>query len=136
MPRFPRHERGPYRGQYCDPEGRLTGTFDQLMAAGCLQAEVPGLLMIFRLLMVETSANPCAGCPVWNRKGPECGAFREYHSAYAQSVKKQEQVIKDATTPNNVPAEHPLAGLSIKKIAEKLGVSISEVRRRKANGTL
>jgi hypothetical protein len=133
---FPRHERGPYRGQYCDPVGHLTGSFAQLNLAGCIQTETLDLAMIFRLLMLETNNNPCAGCPVWTQRGPECGAFREYHTAYAQGVKKQEQVIKDATTPSNVPAEHPLAGLSVKKIAEKLGISIGEVRRRKASGTL
>jgi hypothetical protein len=133
---FSKHERGPYRGRYLDPEGQLHGTFEQLMLAGCIQAEMPELRAIFRLLMVEVSGNPCAGCPVWNNKGPACVAFQQYHSAYHQAVETQEQTIKDATTPHNVPAEHPLAGLSVKKIAEKLGVSISEIRRRKAAGTL
>jgi DNA-binding NarL/FixJ family response regulator len=63
-------------------------------------------------------------------------AFQQYHSAYHRAKEKQQQVIKDAMTPNNVPVDHSLAGLSVKKIAEKLGISIGEVRRRKANGTL
>lgn len=133
---FPRNERGPYRGQYVDPEGQLLGTFEQLMVAGCIQAENRELMTMFHLLMAATGRNPCAGCPIWTHKGPECGAFREYHSAYAQSVKKREQVIKVATTPSNVPLDHPLAGLSVKKIAERLQISIGEVRRRKAAGTL
>jgi len=136
MIQFPRNERGPYRGQYVDPEGQLLGTFEQLMVAGCIQAENYELTTMFHLLMAATNRNPCAGCPVWTRKGPECGAFREYHSAYSQGVKKQEQVIKAATTPSNVPLDHPLAGLSVKQIATKLNVSIGEVRRRKASGTL
>jgi len=132
---FPKHERGPYRGRYVDPEGQLLGTFQQLMDAGCVQAEMPALLPLFFGLMALTNQNPCAGCPIWDNKGPECKAFQEYHSASARVIATQ-QVIKDATTPNNVPAEHPLAGLSVKKIAEKLGISIGEVRRRKAAGTL
>jgi len=133
---FPRHERGPYRGRYLDPQGQLTGSFTQLMEAGCIQAENRELEPLFYALMLATMKNPCDGCPVWGNKGPECQAFQQYHTAYTQAIETQQQVIKEATTPSNVPAEHPLAGLSVKQIAAKLNVSISEVRRRKAAGTL
>lgn len=133
---FPKHERGPYRGRYLDPQGQLTGSFTQLMEAECIQAENRELEQLFQALMIATKRNPCDGCPVWGNKGPECKAFQQYHTAYVQTVAAHQQAVKDATIPNNVSFEHPLAGLSIKKIAEKLGVSISEVRRRKASGTL
>lgn len=136
MTQFPRHERGPFRGQYVAPKGCLAGSFNQLMDAGCIQAETPKLTVMFHLLMAATAHNLCADCHVWTHKGPECGAFREYHTAFTRTTNRQQQVIKDATTPSNVPAEHPLAGLSVKQIATKLGISIGEVRRRKAAGTL
>ena len=132
---FPKHERGPYRGRYLDPSGQLMGNFQQLMDVGCIQAENRELEQLYCALMIVTKKNPCAGCPVWNNKGPECKAFQLYHTACTQTVAVHQQV-KSTTTPNNVPADHPLAGLSIKKITEKLGVSIGEVRRRKASGTL
>ena len=129
---FPKHEQGPYRGRYLDPRGQLVGSFTQLMEAGCIQAENLELELVFYALMVATVRNPCDGCPVWGNKGPECKAFQQYHTAYVET----QQVIKDATTPSNVPLDHPLAGLSVKQIAAKLIVSIGEVRRRKAAGTL
>lgn len=136
---FLKHERGPDRGRYIDPKGQLVGTFQQLMDAGCIQAENWEMEPLFYGLMVVTAANPCDGCPVWGAKGPGCVAFQRYHSAYHRAEECQQQVVKDvkdATTPSNVPAGHPLFGLSVKQIAEKLGVSIGEVRRRKASGTL
>jgi len=133
---FPKHERGPYRGRYIDPQGQLVGTFEQLMEAGCIQAENREMEPLFYALMVATKMNPCDGCPVWSNKGPGCVAFQQYHSAYQCAEEKQQQVIKDATAPSNVPSGHEFFGLSVKQIAEKLGVSIGEVRRRKARGTL
>jgi hypothetical protein len=133
---FPKHERGPYRGRYIDPVGQLAGTFEQLMEAGCIQAENRELEPLFYALMVATTRNPCDGCPIWNDKGPACAAFQQYHSAYHRAEEKQQQVIKEAMTPSNVPPGHPLFGLSVKQIAEKLGVSIGEVRRRKVSGIL
>lgn len=108
------------------PQGQLIGTFGQLMVAGCIQAVYRGLERMFYGLMALTGRNPCNGCPIWDNKGPGCRAFQLYHTAY----------VPAAVTPSNVPAEHPLAGLSVKQLAAQLGVSISEVRRRKANGTL
>jgi len=133
---FPKHESGPYRGRYIDPQGQLIGTFQQLMDAGCFQAENREMEPLFYGLMVATKKNPCDGCPVWGNKGPGCAAFQQYHSAYHRAEEKQQQVIKDATTPSNVPPGHEFFGLSVKQIAEKLGVSIGEVRRRKAGGGL
>lgn len=134
--RFPKHERGPYRGRYIDPEGQLVGCFEELMRAGCIQAELPHMVPRFHVLMVATGKNPCNGCPVWSEKGPACKAFQKYHTAYSDAIEKHKRDFKDATTPENVGSNHPLAGLSVRRIAENLGVSLSEVRRRKANGTL
>jgi len=128
---FPKHETGRYRGQYVDPKGQLKASFAQLMEADCLQA---GAAPAFEYLMAATVNNPCAGCPVWCEKGPECKAFQLYHTAYSRPVKPEEQVV--VKTSSNVPPEHPLTGLSIKQIAAKLNISISEVRRRKISGTL
>ena len=137
--KFPKHERGLDRGRYLDPQGVLSGSFEQLMEAGCIQAENREMVPLFYALMMATAANPCEGCPVWGNKGPGCVAFRQYHSAYQRAEEKQQQVareVKEATMPSNVPSGHPLFGLSVKQIALQLGVSIGEVRRRKANGTL
>ena len=133
---FPRHESGPYRGRYLDPEGHLTGSFQQLMEAGCLQAENRELEPLFYGLMIATSRNPCDGCPIWNDKGPVCKAFQLYHTAYTHAVAVAEHAVEVATTPTNVPPGNPLFGLSVKQIAAKLEISIGEVRRRKAAGTL
>ncbi len=133
---FPKHERGPYRGRYIDPTGRLEGTFEQLMEAGCIQAENREMEQLFYVLMMATAKNPCDGCPIWGDKGPGCVAFQQYHSAYHRAEERQQQVVKDATTPSNVPPGHPLFGLSVKQIAAQLCISIGEVRRRKASGTL
>lgn len=91
---------------------------------------------LFSALMAATLKNPCVGCPIWDNNGPACIAFQQYHSAYDRAEEKQQQVIKEVMVPNNVPTGHQFFGLSVKQIAAKLGVSIGEVRRRKANGTL
>lgn len=134
--RFPKHERGLHRGCYCSPQGELLGTFQQLMDAGCIQAEASRLMLYFHAIMIATAENPCGDCPVWETNGSGCTAFRQYHSAYRRAEERQKQTVEDATTPHNVPVDHSLAGLSVRKIAKKLGVSIGEVRRRKASGTL
>ena len=132
---FPKHETGRYRGQYVDPKGQLKASFAQLMEADCLQA---GAAPAFEYLMAATVNNPCAGCPVWCEKGPECKAFQLYHTAYprVEQVEQVKQVKQVVVAKQNVPPEHPLTGLSIKQIAAKLNISISEVRRRKISGTL
>jgi hypothetical protein len=134
--RFPIEHRGPYRGQYAAPQGRLVGDFDQLQALGCIQCEMESLRQIFARLMVATAGNPCDSCPVWTRKGPACEAFQQCHTAYRDAERESQRALAAATTPANVPKTHPLAGLSVKQIAAKLNISLGEVRRRKAAGTL
>jgi len=97
------------------------------MACGCIQAENEALRPMFYSLMTLTQNNPCAGCPVWTDNGPNCKAFQKHHTAF--------QAARQATTPHNVPSG-PFMGMSIRQIAQQLGVSISEVRRRKVAGTL
>lgn len=46
------------------PMGRLNGTFDQLHAAGCIQAELEEHRQMFSLLQAATMGNICDGCPV------------------------------------------------------------------------
>ena len=132
---FPKHERGPLRDQFQDPVGQLTGSFRELMDHGCIQAADVRLYPIFEGLMILTNNNPCAGCPVWSNHGPECQAFQRYNTAFQARLKQQAEALEQATTPHNIPSG-PLAGLSVRQIAQQLGVSISEVRRRKAAGTL
>jgi hypothetical protein len=133
---FSKHERGVQRGQFIDPVGRLNGTFEQLGEAGCIQAESPELMPLFTQLMLATALNPCAGCPIWSENGPECVAFQRYHSAYRRAEETRQKAVRDATTPSNVPSGHRFSGLTVRQIAGELGVSLSEVRRRKASGTL
>ena len=139
MSEWPKVKRGPFQGDYEPPDGVLGGTFKELMAAGCIQAETVDMLPMFRALMIGTHKNPCNGCPAWAAQGPKCRAFRVYHSVWreheAAAAKRTAEALS-ATEPHNVPVGHPLAGLSIKSIAKRLGVSIAEVRRRKAAGAL
>ena len=132
---FPR-ERKYRQERYLPPKGRLSNDFEGLMGAGCIQAENEGLRVIFGLLMVETNMNPCNGCPVWDRQGPQCKAFQQYHSAYRAWKTAHDEQIRAVTTPQNAPAGHPLEGKTMKQIAEALSISLSEARRRKQAGTL
>jgi hypothetical protein len=123
--------------------GYLRGSFRELMGAGCIQAEIPLQEPLFNMLMEATDNNPCVVCPVWTRQGPKCKAFQAYHTSYQYAIYKHaiSELEKNtrkakATTPSNVPNDHLLAGLSVKQIAAKLGISIGEVRRRKTAGTL
>lgn len=132
--RFQKFDRGPQHGQYKSPVGHLLATFDQAHEAGCLQAEMLTGCSYFGMLMVSTRLNPCDGCPVWKEDGPACGTFQMYHTAYAYAKESQEEAIKKATTPPVVQGHPEFIGLTTKQIAEKLGISKNEVRRRKAAG--
>lgn len=127
MLQFPKHERGPYRGQYMAPVGTLSRDFDGLQLSGCIQAETEALLPLFIGLWTATRGNPCDGCPVWRDKGPACKAFQLHHTAYRDAEFRRTARIAQATQPD---------GESVAQIAKRLGISKSEVRRRKVAGTL
>lgn len=118
------------------PVGRLTGSFEDLQAAGCIQAEMESLRPIFVGLMDMTNCNPCNGCPIWDQLGEDCKAFAKFHSYAIESRYQAKVELEQATTPHNIPSGHEFQGMSVKQIAAKLGVSIGEVRRRKLAGTL
>ena len=136
--------------------GRLKGTFEDLHGAGCIQtlcdmyadvgdAVKAGGLERFSGIMLLTRLNPCDGCP--NGTGMnfnpgkiitrvdqiQCSAFQKFHTMAVDSQLKSKRAIWNATTP---PGTDNYPGLSVKQIAEKLGISKNEVRRRKQVGTL
>lgn len=124
-------------GVYLPPVGILEPHFDELQAAGCIQCESEGLRQMFNGLWAVTGRNPCNGCPIWETRGPTCEAFRRHHSAWKEAQLRSASDLRDATQPEDKNSSNPeLFGLSVRAIAQKLGVSISEVRRRKAAGTL
>lgn len=130
--KFPKHEQGPQRGGYLPSSGQvdeLLVTFDQAHESGCIQA-VHG--PPFWALMIATNLDPCNDCPVWKEDGPACKTFQMYHTAYAHVKESQEEAVKKATTPPAVQGHPEFTGLTTKQIAEKLGISKNEVRRRKA----
>ena len=67
----------------------LTGTFEELFAAGCIQtgADVcddleeakPKFRKLFMALSLVTHGDICNGCPAF--KGGSCKAYRTYHTA-------------------------------------------------------
>jgi hypothetical protein len=105
---------------------RLTGTFAQLHAAGCIQtgADVEWRVGVaeaqfgpmFRLLTYRTDGKPCDGCPAFN--SGKCEAYQQYKALPPAAAPKADYL-----------PEHP--GMSVRQIAAKLGVSIGEVRRMK-----
>lgn len=116
------------------PVGKLSSDFDGLQKAGCIQCEHDTLKPLFTALMAETNGNPCHGCPKWDSDGPKCPAFQKYHSAATS---------KASRSPGKPPATQPsvnngqqYANKTVAQIAASLGISKSEVRRRKAAGTL
>lgn len=106
------------------PAGRLESTKAALAAAGCLQAG-PHYFHVFQ----ATHGNPCATCAGFD--AGNCPAFARYHTGAVRWLQRQQP-----TVPHNVRPGHPLDGLSVRKLAERLGVSVAEVRRRKREGRL
>lgn len=123
------------------PSGVLHASFEQLHAAGCIQtgadvekkveAAKPRFEPMFNALQVETHGNMCAGCPAYN--DGKCAAFKQYHSQPNLQARSRQARIDLHTKPKGTES-HP--GKSIGQIAKDLGISKSEVRRRKLAGTL
>lgn len=115
------------------PEGKLTGNFGELFAAGCMQTgadvcdtAVEGAerySVLFLGLMSVTNGNICDACPVMELNGSQCKAFKQYHTS---------QASKKRTKGN----ESVYEGWTVKQIAAKLNISQNEVRRRRFAGTL
>jgi hypothetical protein len=111
---------------------RLSGTFAQLHAAGCIQtgADVEWCVAVaaekfaplLNGLRILTDGRPCDGCPVF--RGGECNAYQQYRESAVV-------MPKAATSYSN---KYP--GKSVRQIATELGVSIGEVRRRKLDGSI
>jgi hypothetical protein len=109
-----------------NPQGMLNGTFVELFEAGCIQTSCDVYTDVARAfieigprfhgVMTITSQNPCNGCPAYN--GGKCLAFQQYHSAHGRRTAQAQ------------PSE------TVAQIAARLGISKSEVRRRKQAGTL
>lgn len=129
--------------------GKLDGTFEELHAAGCIQTgadayqdlgdAVRSFGGLLAMLQVATGGNVCDGCP-WAEEGNpskveqvKCEAFQKYHSMAVGNRVRKLTSLKSATSP---PGTDKYPGLSIAQIAERLGVSKSEVRRRKQAGTI
>ena len=126
------------------PEGRILGTFEMLHRAHCIQTgwdqheelndAEHHFGEMFRALMLETEGNICKGCPVLNDGA--CKAYQTFHSQ-AISDRKAEQMRREerlnATKP---PGTDKYPGMSIRQIANELGISKGEVRRRKQAGIL
>lgn len=129
--------------------GRLNGSFSELHAAGCIQTgadSCPELSeaikefgTLFAMLQIATGGNVCDGCPKadWNRptriEQVQCKAFQKYHSMARYEHAKRKIQLESATSP---PGTDQFPGLSVAQIADRLGVSKSEVRRRKQAGTI
>lgn len=105
--------------------------FDTLMAEGCIQCEFEGLRKIWPHLVIETQRDPCTtGCPAF--KGGACSAYQKYNRTVIHERVNKATTLKAATTPNNGSGEW--AGLSMKQIAAKEGISLNEARKRKRGG--
>lgn len=112
--------------------GVLRGSFEELHAAGCIQtgADIHDNVdnararfsSLFAGLMLMTNRNICDGYPAY--KNGACPCFQKYHT---------QAISNNATRPPGTD-QHP--GLSVGQIAEKLGISKAEVRRRKIAGTI
>ena len=134
--------------------GRLNGTFEELHAAGCIQtgADVhPDLAdalknfgSMFLMLLGLCGNNPCDGCPnagafTFKHDRPtridevECKAFQAYHSMALSDATTRRTRLEAATSP---PGTNMYPGMSVAQIAKELGVSKSEVRRRKQAGLI
>jgi hypothetical protein len=107
---FPQSKERFRDGRYLPPVGTLSADFDQLKSGGCIQAETDSLRQMFYALMGLTGRNPCAGCPVWERKGPKCVAFQNYHSAYISWKKAHDEEVRLNGTPKNAQTITNLLG--------------------------
>lgn len=111
-----------------EPKGILIGSFEELQVAGCIQCKSNMHRAMFQGLMFVTNQNVCNGCPAYNNG--KCEAFKKFHTGAPKLKAPQRQCSpSNTTTPG-------LNGLTVKQIAEQLGISINEVRRRKVAGTL
>ena len=116
----------------------LTGSFETLKEAGCIQCEHNSLRLSFRALMAATLRNPCTmDCPAFD--DGKCNAYQLYNTdakiQRAEDEKRErakERAFRLARTPNNGTGKW--AGMSIRKIAREEGISLKEARRRKAKG--
>jgi hypothetical protein len=71
-----------------DKIGRLTGSFRELHAMGCIQTgadvhpeaddAIKQFHVLFYGLMEATGDNPCPGCPAFNNG--LCAAYKRYHT--------------------------------------------------------
>ncbi len=112
------------------PESKAT--FAEFHEAGCVRVggdSQPDMRKaekqfggMFATLTRFGHGNICNGCPHVGK----CAAFRVMNPALPP-------IEQDAHAANNSP-NYP--GMSVRQIAEKLNVSMSEVRRRKLAGTL
>ena len=78
-------------GRFYSPNGKLMCNFEEAQSTGCIQAETNNAMLMFSSLMIVTNINPCNGCPVWDRVGPECGCFQKYHTGYHAVVEEKKQ---------------------------------------------
>lgn len=133
--------------------GTLDGGFEELHAAGCIQTgadvhsdvhdAMQAVGVRFFALMAHTVRNPCLGCPIANRRLPgksgplsvACTAFQRYHTS-AQSVRSHTQASIEEATTVGIKNGSAWKDVPIRKIAKTLGISLSEARRRKAEGNL
>jgi hypothetical protein len=115
-----------------DFNGQLSRDFVALADAGCMQTE-PGE-PLFLALWVATGGNPCDGCPEY--RGGNCRAYQRHHTdAINETICRKSWSTRKATTPPQMQGSR-FSGMSVKQIAERLGISKNEVRRRKTAGTL
>jgi len=113
----------------------LVAPFASLHQLGCIQtgadvhenvfAAAKKFGPLYAALYQATHGNPCCGCPGFNNG--KCRAYLAFNT--------------DAQRPTKLPAtvasnSDKYPGMSVKQIAAKLGVSMSEVRRRKHAGSL
>jgi len=95
---FPK-ESNRKNAKYLPPKGMLVAQYPEAKAAGCIQAESEELF--YNGLMQATKFNPCDGCSVWDRKGPACPCFNQYHTAVRDAkavVAKEERKQKELHT--------------------------------------
>lgn len=109
----------------------LMGSFEKLFQDGCIMTGADKEQMLqeakkkyartFYELMVATNCMPCERCPM---KMTECSAYKRNN--VKALIKKKPPQVGTEKYPN----------MTVKQIAELLGISKNEVRRRKHEGTL